>query len=115
MGIIRVTKPAIQHLKAILNEHKSKYIYFGLKSGGCSGFEYIIEPTNASLKKNDELVNIENIPILVCGNSMMYCMGTEIKWEKTVMGEGFVFNNPLSKSTCGCGLSFKPKLRAFLD
>ena len=114
MSIIKVATPALRYLTSILKDNNAKYILFGLKSGGCSGFEYIIEPSNASPQKNDELVNIGNVPIIVCGKSLMYCMGTEIKWEKTVMGEGFVFNNPLSKNTCGCGISFKPNSPEFL-
>jgi len=109
MSIIKVSSTAIRHLKHILKEHNAKYIFFGLKSGGCSGFEYIIEPTNNPVEQNDEMVNIEGIPIKICGRSLIYCMGTEIEWKKSVMGEMFVFNNPLSQSTCGCGVSFQPK------
>ena len=109
MTIIKITSTAIRHLKRVLRENNAKYIYFGLKSGGCSGFEYIIKPTNKELSKNDELIKIDDIPIQICGKSLMYCMGTEIEWNKSIMGEMFVFKNPLSQSTCGCGISFQPK------
>ena len=115
MSIIKVTSLAINHFKSILKERNAKYILFGLKSGGCSGFEYIVEPSDTPPQKNDELVSIADVPIIICGKSLMYCMGTEIKWEKNMMGEGLVFNNPLSKNTCGCGISFKPKRMAFGD
>ena len=110
MSMIKVSSMALKHLKRILKEHNAKYIFFGLKSGGCSGFEYIIKPTNEPLVKNDEYENIEGVPIHICGKSLMYCMGTEINWEKSVMGEMFVFQNPLSQNTCGCGVSFQPKM-----
>ena len=109
MSIVKVSTTAIKHLKRILKENNSKYIFFGLKSGGCSGFEYIIKPTNKILAKNDVLEDIDGIAMHICGKSLMYCMGTEIKWEKSIMGEMFVFHNPLSESTCGCGISFQPK------
>ena len=109
MSLIKVSSLAIKHLKRVLRENNAKYIFFGLKSGGCSGFEYVIKPTNKELSKNDEYTKIDDISFHICGKSLIYCMGTEINWEKSVMGEMFVFNNPLSQNTCGCGISFQPK------
>ena len=109
MTLVKASSMAVRHFKRILKEHNAKYIFFGLKSGGCSGFEYIIKPTNVPLAKNDECEIIDGVSLHICGQSLMYCIGTEIKWEQGVMGEMFVFHNPLSKSTCGCGVSFQPK------
>ena len=106
MSLIKVTTRALHQLKNILNEHNATYIYFGLKSGGCNVFEYIIKPTNNNREKNDELVEIGGVPIQICSKSLMFCLGTKIDWKKDVMGETFTFNNPMSKSVCGCGTSF---------
>lgn len=38
--------------------------------------------------------------------SYLYLNGTVIDFKDEVMGRGFVFNNPNSTSTCGCGSSF---------
>ena len=109
MSLLRVTRPALKQLKQILNDHNAKSIFFGLKSGGCSGFEYLIKPTNQTVEKPDELITIDKIPIQLCGKSLMFCIGTEIDWEKSVMGEMFTFKNPMASSACGCGVSFTPK------
>ena len=42
--MISITKRAIPQLKHILSNNKA--IFFGAKSGGCNGFEYILKPTN---------------------------------------------------------------------
>ena len=38
--------------------------------------------------------------------SYLYLNGTTIDFKDELMGRGFVFNNPNSTSTCGCGSSF---------
>ena len=42
----------------------------------------------------------------VCSKSLLHVLGTNIDWEKTIMGETFTFNNPNASGTCGCGTSF---------
>jgi iron-sulfur cluster assembly protein len=46
--------------------------------------------------------------IHICGKSLMHVVGTHIDWEKDIMGESFKFDNPMAKSSCGCGTSFTP-------
>jgi iron-sulfur cluster assembly protein len=44
---------------------------------------------------------------VVCDpKSYLYLNGTVIDYKDEIMGSGFVFNNPNSTSTCGCGSSF---------
>ena len=44
---------------------------------------------------------------IVCDpKSYLYLNGTTIDYKDEIMGSGFVFNNPNSTSTCGCGSSF---------
>jgi iron-sulfur cluster assembly protein len=38
--------------------------------------------------------------------SYLYLNGTNIDYKDEIMGSGFVFNNPNSTSSCGCGSSF---------
>ena len=42
----------------------------------------------------------------------MHILGTEIDWKEDIMGQGFVFDNPMAQAKCGCGTSFSSK--AFL-
>ena len=49
--MITITKRAIPQLKYILGNNKA--IFFGAKSGGCNGFEYILKPIHKiEYKKN---------------------------------------------------------------
>ena len=104
--ILNITKTAGAQLMRIAKEHKTKNILFFVKGGGCSGFNYKLEPTQEEPEKLDEVVPYENINIIVDSTSVMHLLGTEIDWKKTVMGESFHFTNPNAIANCGCGTSF---------
>lgn len=105
-NIINVSKKAMEQFRYIKKEYNTDTIFLSLKSGGCNGFEYIIQPCNGQSSKNDEYVSVEDIRFRICGNSIMYLIGLHIDWKKDIIGQTFVFTNPISKSTCGCGSSF---------
>ena len=75
--------------------------------GGCSGFQYGL----AFDKKNDSdhVIEAYGVKVLVDEQSAQYVDGSEIDYVESVMGEGFMVNNPNAVETCGCGHSFKPK------
>lgn len=119
-NIVKLTNRALKQLSIIAKENNSKSILFSVKGGGCSGFKYLLEPTNDPPQKLDEIVclkkNLKNSSIdtplesiQICGNSLMHLLGTEIDWKKDIMGETFVFENPMAKSSCGCGTSFNSR------
>ena len=89
--------------------NKTKYIAFGIKSGGCSGFEYKLEPCNKPPSSLDEVAKFDDVTIKVDKDSLLHTLGTTIDWEDNFMGQRFIFNNPNSNFTCGCGKSFNPK------
>ena len=101
--MITITKRAIPILKNILGTHKA--IFFGAKSGGCSGFKYLLKPTN-EIDEKDEVINISGMPFAICGRSQFLIIGTEIDWKEDYMGQRFDFINPLANGTCGCGSTF---------
>lgn len=106
MSIISISKLAINVLKKIQTKYGTKYISFGIKSGGCSGFEYYLKPCSESPKKYDELIKVDDINIKIDGDSMLHILGTEIDWEDNIMGKKFIFTNPNAEFKCGCGKSF---------
>jgi iron-sulfur cluster assembly accessory protein len=72
--------------------------------GGCAGFSYDLyfdEPAEV-----DRQVEIQGVKVVVDEMSLMYLVGTEIDYVEGLQGAGFKFNNPNTKSTCGCGSSF---------
>lgn len=119
-SIVKLTSSALKQLGVIAKEHNTKSVLFSVKGGGCNGFKYLLEPTNDVPQKLDEEVfikkDLEKLSIdtplesiQVCGNSLMHLLGTEIDWKKDIMGETFVFENPMAKSSCGCGTSFNSR------
>ena len=106
MSIINITKKAFSFLKKIYIENNKKYLAFSIKSGGCSGFQYSLEPCDLEPKKIDEVVKYKDLAIKVEGDSLLHLLGTEIDWEDNIMGQRFIFKNPNSTFQCGCGKSF---------
>jgi iron-sulfur cluster assembly protein len=82
------------------------YLRLGVKGGGCSGFSYVIQFEDNPPKEKDLLFEMEGVKILVDKKSILYLNGSILNWESTLIHQGFKFNNPNEKSTCGCGTSF---------
>lgn len=105
-NILTFCKTSLLKLKNISETHKCKSILIGVKGGGCNGLKYFIEPTNDTPQKLDEEIVINDLHITICSKSLFYLLGTNITWKNDIMGEGFDFNNPNAKSSCGCGETF---------
>ena len=104
-NIINISSIALNKLKTIITENNMKAVRFSLKTGGCNGFEYKLEPIQ-KLDKNDEHFLKDGVNVYICNKSLLFLIGTTIDWKKNIMGETFVFNNPNATSKCGCGSSF---------
>ena len=105
----------------------------GVKGGGCSGFNYLLDltetqretdelwetqftfktTTNGKNGENGEASDAEGetsetftLKVICDPKSYLYLNGTQIDFKDEVMGRGFVFSNPNATSTCGCGSSF---------
>ena len=101
--IITVTSNALNKLNNIIHKHNCKRILLSVKSGGCNGFAYNLEPiSRINLSQNIEI----NEVLLLCKKSEIYVFGMTIDLKENIMGETFTFNNPTVTSKCGCGESF---------
>ena len=108
----------------------------GVKGGGCSGFNYTLDLTEVQKDSDEAwsftyargakaaeaevqggaqgggtataTAGGETFTVTVACDpkSYLYLNGTTIDYKDEIMGSGFVFNNPNSTSTCGCGSSF---------
>jgi iron-sulfur cluster assembly accessory protein len=105
-GIITVTKEGSKELLNMAKTHNTDKIFFKVKGGGCNGFNYSLKPFNGKIEKGDELVNFPEFGIIVCKHSVFHLLGTEIDYQRDLMGSRFVFNNPKARAQCGCGTSF---------
>ena len=82
-----------------------------IKGGGCSGFEYNVKleerPSKFELlRSGDKVIVCNGVRILTDDKSLMFIRGSTIDWKEVNLGYQFVFENPLSTGTCGCGVSF---------
>ena len=81
------------------------YVRVGVKSGGCSGLEYVLKFDNEKTDA-DQIFEDNGIKIIVDKKSILYLAGTTLEYSGGLNGKGFVFNNPNASRTCGCGESF---------
>jgi len=56
--------------------------------------------------KLDELIEERDVRVIVESKALMFLLGTEMDYIDNEIKAEFVFNNPNSKGTCGCGESF---------
>ena len=80
------------------------FIRVGVKSGGCSGLEYVLKFDNEKTD-SDQVFEDNGIKIVIDKKSILYLAGTILEFSGGLNGKGFVFNNPNANRTCGCGES----------
>ncbi len=105
--MVQLTENAVTKVAEILSsqEPKPAGLRISVVGGGCSGFSYSMafENTPGML---DKTYNFGDLKVFVDQASMLYLDGAEVDYVETLEGSGFKFNNPNTKSTCGCGSSF---------
>ncbi|NNM85232.1 MAG: iron-sulfur cluster insertion protein ErpA [Phycisphaerales bacterium] len=105
---ILLTETAAKEIKNIIRDQglpEAVALRVGVKGGGCSGFSYVLDLTDAPAE-NDEVMESNGIKLVSDRKSYLYLNGTEIDFKDEVMGRGFVFKNPNATHACGCGSSF---------
>lgn len=107
--MIKVSDSAKEKAKEFMLEEgfnpNSDYVRVGVKSGGCSGLEYVLKFDN-SVSELDKVFEDNDLRIIIDKKSFLYLVGTTLDYSGGLNGKGFVFNNPNAKRTCGCGESF---------
>ncbi len=107
--MVILSETAAREIKSIVAQQEmdlSKVkLRVGVKGGGCSGFSYILDLTEAQ-KDHDEVCEQHGITVICDPKSILYLRGVTVDFRDELMGRGFVFNNPNATSSCGCGSSF---------
>ncbi|MEL6329887.1 MAG: iron-sulfur cluster assembly accessory protein [Planctomycetota bacterium] len=107
-GVI-LSETAAREIKTIIEQQEldadKVRLRVGVKGGGCSGFSYILDLTETQ-KDSDEEFEQHGVRVICDPKSLLYLRGTTVDFKDEIMGRGFVFNNPNSTSSCGCGSSF---------
>jgi iron-sulfur cluster assembly protein len=107
--MIKVSDQAKEKAIQLMTEDGFKpfedYIRVGVKSGGCSGLEYMLKFDNEK-SDSDQVFEDNGIKVIIDKKSILYLAGTILEYSGGLNGKGFVFNNPNANRTCGCGESF---------
>ena len=105
MAITLTQSAADRVQKFLANRGKGVGLRLGVKTSGCSGMAYTLEFADA---RNPQDIAFEShgVTVLIDPKSLPYLDGTELDYTKEGLNEGFKFNNPNVKNSCGCGESF---------
>ncbi|MBN2196834.1 MAG: iron-sulfur cluster assembly accessory protein [Polyangiaceae bacterium] len=81
-------------------------IRLGVRGGGCSGYQYVIEFSDDPPRERDRTFEADGVRFVVDKKSLIVLAGSVLDFEKTLMFQGFKFRNPNEATSCGCGHSF---------
>ncbi|HFE32756.1 MAG TPA: iron-sulfur cluster assembly protein IscA [Gammaproteobacteria bacterium] len=103
---ITLTDAAAARIKTFLENRGSGCgLRLGVKTSGCSGMAYVLEFADQT-EAEDQVFEDKGVKIIIDPKSLVYLDGTELDYAKEGLNEGFKFNNPNVKDSCGCGESF---------
>ena len=105
--IIELTQIAADEAQKFIEENEQKYLRIGVKGGGCSGFEYSIQVCDDYDDEQDTLYTQHGVDVIVDKKSALYLEGTTLDYYHDISQRGFVFDNPNTVKSCGCGNSFQ--------
>jgi len=103
---VTLTESAADRVRSFLeNRGKGIGLRLGVRTSGCSGMAYVLEFID-EMDEDDQVFEDHGIKIIIDPKSMVYLDGTELDFKRDGLNEGFEFNNPNVKDSCGCGESF---------
>ncbi|RLV96517.1 Iron-sulfur assembly protein 1 [Spathaspora sp. JA1] len=105
MALITLSPNAVSHLQKLLDQPTPKMIRIGVRNRGCSGLTYNLEYVEQA-GKFDELIEQDGVKVLIDSKALFSIVGSEMDWLDDKLSSRFIFKNPNSKGTCGCGESF---------
>lgn len=106
-AVVDITEGAaveIKKLRESQNISDDLFLRLGVKSGGCSGFSYVIGFDD--VKEDDDQFSIYGIDIVVKKSHLLHLSGITLDYQNGLNNRGFIFDNPNASDTCGCGSSF---------
>ena len=105
---VRITAEAVSYAKKRLEARGTPgaAVRLGVRGGGCSGFNYVIEFSDDPPRAKDVVHEFDGVRFYVDTKSLIYLAGSTLDYEHTLMYQGFRFKNPQEASRCGCGHSF---------
>ncbi|MBD5805358.1 MAG: iron-sulfur cluster assembly protein [Azoarcus sp.] len=103
---VTVSTSAAKHVSNFIAKRgKGLGIRLGVRTSGCSGMAYRLEFVDET-HEDDVVFESNGVKVIVDQKSLAYLDGTELDFVREGLNEGFKFNNPNVKDSCGCGESF---------
>jgi iron-sulfur cluster assembly protein len=103
---ITLTESAAKHVATFLEKRgKGLGLRLGVRTSGCSGLAYKLEYAD-EVRPEDLRFESHGVTVVIDPKSMPYLEGLELDFAREGLNEGFKFNNPNVKDSCGCGESF---------
>lgn len=129
MGPIEFSSEALEAFRNQVRKVSGvRAVRLGVRGGSCNGLQYVIEFDYGHARANDIDWNpkgwdehayyppegekqggINLVHFRVDKKSALLLNGSRVTWHKSLMREGFEFENPNEASRCGCGHSFSAK------
>lgn len=104
--MITITSNAAERIRDFLEKRgKGEGVRLGVKTSGCSGMAYNLEFVDEA-SAEDLVFEEHGARIYIDPKSLVYLDGTQVDYTKEGLQEGFKFENPNVKDSCGCGESF---------
>lgn len=104
--MITLTENAAKHIQNyLIKRGKGEGIRLGVKTSGCSGMAYTLEFVD-EIQSEDQVFENFGVKVFIDPKSLVYLNGTQLDYTREGLQEGFKFDNPNVKESCGCGESF---------
>ena len=104
---VELTESAANRVATMLQKRgRGLGLRLGTRTSGCSGLEYEVDYAD-EISDEDEVFECHGVRLIIDRRSLPYLNGTTVDYVKmNALNEGFEFDNPNVKNTCGCGVSF---------
>ena len=104
-GVEVTDAAAARILKVLAGEPGKIGLRVSVEGGGCSGFSYQIDLTDAA-QPDDRVFEKNGAKVFIDDLSLVYMGGSRIDFVDELMGQAFRIDNPNAVASCGCGTSF---------
>ena len=102
--MLELTNNAITHLLKESQDMLDPTIRVGITSGGCGGYEYVLEFAD-ELNEDDHILDFGKFMIVINPMSQPYIEGSTLDFVQEGLNQSFKFANPNVAMACGCGIS----------
>ena len=108
MQTVTVTPKAAKHIQRLMDKDglEDHGLRVAVKGGGCSGLSYVLGFDDAPKTDEKEVTEQHGVKVFVDLKSALFIAGMTLDFSDGLNGKGFTFENPVAKTTCGCGTSF---------